>query len=439
MKILQYFAFSLYVGVIFCAQVHAADLLQIYREALEQDAQYGAARAAYVAAQEKLPQGRAGLLPNVNLVGTAQNQHVNTNFGPGTLIRNRGITATATQPLIRIENFIIFEQSKNEVAQADAQFVIAAQDLILRVAGAYFDVLMAKINLEVVETQKKAIHEQLEQAKRNFEVGVSTIVDTHEAQARFDLTQSQEIAAQNKLEISQRALQVLINRLPDDLQDTSLDKVIADPLVLPHDSMEDWVQLAEEKNFLLKIQRIAYELSKQEIRRTKAGHYPTLDLVAEYSNQIGAGGAFIGQGVDIESKSIGLQVNVPIFQGLSVQSRVREALANRDKASRDLENMQRTTALQVRQNYLNVTNGIAQLKALKQALISSQSQLDSTVLGQEVGVRTEVDVLNAQQQYFSARRDLAQAYYDYLMARLRLKAEVGELDEEDLFAINSLL
>jgi len=439
MKNLQYFAFSLYVGVFFCAQVQAADLLQIYREALEQDAQYGAARAAYVAAQEKLPQGRAGLLPDVNLVGVAQNQYVNTNFGPENLIRNRGITATATQPLIRIENFIIFEQSKNEVAQADAQFVIAAQDLILRVAEAYFDVLMAKIDLEVVETQKKAIHEQLEQAKRNFEVGVSTIVDTHEAQARFDLTLSQEIAAQNKLEISQRTLQVLINRLPDDLQGTSLDKVIADPLVLPHDSMEDWVQLAEEKNFLLKIQRIAYELSEQDIRRTKAGHYPTLDLVAQYSNQIGAGGAFIGQGIDIESRSIGLQVNVPIFQGLSVQSRVREALANRDKARRELENVQRTTALQVRQNYLNVTNGIAQLKALKQALISSQSQLDSTVLGQEVGVRTEVDVLNAQQQYFSARRDLAQAYYDYLMARLRLKAEVGELDEEDLFAINALL
>jgi len=439
MKNLQYFAFSLYVGVFFCAQVQAADLLQIYREALEQDAQYGAARAAYVAAQEKLPQGRAGLLPDVNLVGVAQNQYVNTNFGPENLIRNRGITATATQPLIRIENFIIFEQSKNEVAQADAQFVIAAQDLILRVAEAYFDVLMAKINLEVVETQKKAIHEQLEQAKRNFEVGVSTIVDTHEAQARFDLTLSQEIAAQNKLEISQHALQVLINRLPDDLQDTSLDKVIADPLVLPHDSMEDWVQLAEEKNFLLKIQRIAYELSEQDIRRTKAGHYPTLDLVAQYSNQTGVGGAFTGQGIDLVSKSIGLQVNVPIFQGLSVQSRVREALANRDKARRELDNVQRTTALQVRQNYLNVTNGIAQLKALKQALISSQSQLDSTVLGQEVGVRTEVDVLNAQQQYFSARRDLAQAYYDYLMARLRLKAEVGELDEEDLFVINALL
>ncbi len=413
--------------------------MQIFREALEQDAQYGAARAAYVAAQERLPQGRAGLLPEINLAGIGQNQYIENGFGQNGVIRNRGITATAIQPLIRIENFIIYEQSKNEVAQAEAEFVVAAQDLILRVAQAYFDVLMDKINLEVVETQKRAIHEQLEQAKRNFEVGVSTIVDTHEAQARFDLTVSQEIAARNSLEISQRALQVLVNRLPDDLQETSLDKIIADPLSLPHDSMEEWVQLAEEKNFLLKIQRITYELAEQDIRLAKAGHYPTLDLVAQYSNQTGVGGAFTGRGIDLVSKSIGLQLNVPIFQGLSVQSRVREALANRDKARKDLENVQRTTALQVRQNYLNVTNGIAQIKALKQALTSSRSQLESTELGQEVGVRTEIDVLNAQQQYFSARRDLAQAYYDYLMSRLRLKAAVGELDEDDLLEINALL
>ncbi len=429
----------LLASIFFCTRVQAADLMQIYREALEQDAQYGAARAAYVAAQERLPQGRAGLLPDIRMTGIGQNQYIDTGTGPERLIQNRGITVVATQPIIRIENFIIYEQSKNEVAQADAQFVIAAQDLILRVAQAYFDVLMAKINLEVVESQKKAIHEQLEQAKRNFEVGVSTIVDTHEAEARYDLTLSQEIAARNTLEISQRTLQVLINRLPNDLQDASLDKIIADPLSLPRDDMEEWVQLAEEKNFQLKMQRITYELSEQAIRLAKAGHYPTLDLVAQYNNQSGVGGTFTGRGIDLVSKSVGLQLNVPIFQGLSVQSRVREALANRDKARKDLENAQRMIALQVRQNYLNVTNGIAQLKALKQALISSRSQLDSTALGQEVGVRLEIDVLNAQQQYFSARRDLAQAYYDYLMARLRLKAETGELDEQDLMEINALL
>lgn len=429
----------LYLSVCVCASLQAADLMQIYREALTEDTQYGAARAAYVAAQERLPQGRAGLLPDIRLTGIGQNQYIEAKGFPSREIKNRGITATLTQPLIHFENFIIYQQSKNEVAQADAQFVIAAQDLILRVAQAYFDVLKAKIDVEVVESQKKAIHEQLEQAKRNFEVGVSTIVDTHEAEARYDLTQSQEIAARNKLEITQHTLEMLINRLPGNLQDASLDKIIADPLSLPHDGMEAWVSQAEEKNFQLKVQRIAYDISEQAIDLAKAGHYPTLDLVAQYSDQHGVGGSFTGIGLDIVNKSVGLQLTVPVFQGLSVQSRVREALANRDKARKDMENVQRTVALQVRQNYLNVTNGIAQIKALKQALTSSRSQLDSTVLGQEVGVRMEIDVLNAQQQYFSARRDLARAYYDYLMSRLQLKAEVGDLDEDDLMEINALL
>ncbi|WP_256324908.1 TolC family outer membrane protein [Nitrosomonas sp. Nm132] len=430
---------ALVIGVMLQTPLQAASLMDIYHEALEQDAKYGSERAAYIAAQEKLPQGRAGLLPNINFTGTGQNQYIDTNLGPERVIKNRGMVIAATQPLIRFENFIIYEQSKNQVIQADARFVLAAQDLILRVAQAYFDVLIAQNNLEVMGAQKKAISEQLEQAKRNFEVGVATIVDTHEAQARYDLTVSQEILAKNTLEVNKRSLQGIINRFPDSLSSTSIDKIVSDSLTLPYDDMEEWVALAEQKNFSLKVQQIAYDLAEQEIKKAKAGHYPTLDLVAQYSNQQGVGGAITGRGIDLESKSVGLQLNVPIFQGLSVQSRVREALANRDKARQDLENVRRTIGLQVRQQYLNVTNGIALIKAQKQALTTSKSQLDSTVLGQEVGVRTEVDVLNAQQQFFSARRDLAQAYYTYLMSRLRLKAEAGELDEDVLKEINALL
>ncbi|MBK7353357.1 MAG: TolC family outer membrane protein [Nitrosomonas sp.] len=428
------------ISITLSLPLHAASLMEIYREALEHDAQYGSARAAYIAAQEKLPQGRAGLLPTINVTGTAQNQYIESSVRPDEVfIKNRGIVVAATQPLFRIENFIIYEQSKNQVAQADARFVLAAQDLILRVAQGYFNALIAQSNLEVVQTQRKAIQQQLEQAKRNFEVGVSTIVDTHEAQARYDLTLSQEIAAKNALEISKRTLQGIINRFPDSLVKTNIDKIIADKLDLAHDNMEEWVNIAEQKNFSLKIQQITFDLAEQEISKAKAGHYPTLDLVAQYTDQQGVGGAITGRGLDLTSKSVGLQLHVPIFQGFSVQSRVREALANRDRARMDLENIRRTTGLQVRQQYLNATNGIAQVKALKQALASSKSQLDSTILGQEVGVRTEVDILNAQQQFFSARRDLVQAYYNYLMSRLRLKAEAGELDEEVLQEINALL
>lgn len=426
--------------------VQAADLMRIYHEALTQDAQYRSARAAHQAAQEKLVQGRSGLLPNVTLSGFRTEQQVNADnifTGAGTInpqavtIHGRGVTISATQPLFRMENIIIYQQSKNEVGRADAQFIVAAQDLILRVAQAYFDALDAQIDVEVAEAQKKAILVQLAQAKRNFEVGTATIVDTNEAQARHDLIISQEIAARNALEIKKRTLQGIIDRFPEHLEGTR--DVAADLAKLQYATMEEWVHAAEDKNFSLKIQKTVYEIAQQEVKRMWAQHYPTVDLVAQYSDQSGVGGAITGRGIDLVSKSIGVQLNVPIFQGFSTQSRVREALSLQEKALNDLENTKRNIILQVRQQYLNVTNGIAQINALKQALKSSQTQLDSTALGQQVGVRTEVDVLNAQQQTFAAKRDLAKAYHSYLMARLRLSAEAGELDEDRLLQINAML
>jgi outer membrane protein len=203
--------------------------------------------------------------------------------------------------------------------------------------------------------------------------------------------------------------------------------------------MQDWITVAEQNNLALRIQQAIVNIAKQDVERAKAGHYPTLDLVAIYSDQKGVGGTITGRGVDLTSKEIGVQLNVPIFQGFAVQSRVREALANQERALQDLNNTRRNSVLQVSQQYLNVTNGIAQVNALKQAVISSKSQVESTKTGQEVGVRTEVDVLNAQQLLATAQRDLAQARYNFLMSRLRLEAEAGELDEEDLMQINDVL
>lgn len=445
MKFLQ-FVFAAFIGIQTLSTLQAADLMNIYQEALAQDAQYRSARAAYQAAQEKLVQGRAGFLPTITLSGSRTVQQVDANnvftsvgsINPQEVtIHGRGVTIAATQPLFRMENIVIYQQSKTEVSRADAQFIVAGQDLILRVAQAYFDVLDAQVDVEVAEAQKKAILKQLEQAKRNFEVGVSTIVDTNEAQARYDLTTSQEIAARNALEIRKRTLQGIIDRLPENL--AGAREIASDLTSLRYSTMDEWVRAAEEKNFALKIQQAAYEIAAQEVKKIWSQHYPTVDLVAQYSDQTGVGGAVTGRGIDLISKSIGVQLNVPLFQGFSVQSRVREALALQDRALHDLESARRTVTLQTRQQYLNVTNGIAQVKALKQALKSSQSQLDSTILGQQVGVRTEVDVLNAQQQMYSARRDLAKAYHSYLMSRLRLSAETGELDEDTLTQINALL
>lgn len=438
------------MGAVLHAPVCASDLMEIYREALEQDALYSSARHAHEAAQEKLPQGRAGLLPTVTLGFVRRRQFIdieNPNqlgISVGAVIRpssvvidNQSLTLTATQPIFRKENFAVYEQSKLQVAQADSQFIIAAQDLILRVAQAYFDILVAEVNLEAAQAQLKAIGEQLEQAKRNFQVGTATIVDTHEAQARFDFIHSQEIAARNDLEIRKRNLQQIIGRMPDYLRRPTEDT--SDLLTLKYQTMQEWITVAEQNNLAFKVQQAVYEIAKQDVERAKAGHYPTVDLVAIYSDQKGVGGTITGRPIDLTSKEIGVQVSFPIFQGFATQSRVREALATQEKVFQDLNNTRRNNVLQVSQQYLNVTNGMAQVKALKQALISTQSQVDSTKLGQEVGVRTEVDVLNAQQLFYTARRDLAQARYNFVMSRLRLKAEAGELDEEDLREINNLL
>nr|WP_255369609.1 TolC family outer membrane protein [Nitrosovibrio sp. Nv17] len=427
----------LFLGTFLHGASHAADLMEVYREALEQDALYSAARATHLAAQEKLPQGRAGLLPTVTFSGVRRRQLIDRALAPQVTIDNQSLTITATQPLYRKENFAIYEQSKIQVAQADWQFIIASQDLILRVAQAYFDILAAHASLEVAEAQKKAIGEQLEQAKRNFQVGTATIVDTYEAQARFDLTLAQQIAAMSELEVRKRALQQIIGHMPDDL--IRPDEATSDLLTLKYTTMDEWIRVAEQNNLALRVQEAIVSIAKQDIERAKAGHYPTLDLVAIYSDQQGVGGTITGRGIDLTSKEIGLQLNIPIFQGFATQSRVREALANQQRALRDLDNTRRNSVLQVSQQFLNVTNGIAQVKALEQAVASSRSQLDSTKLGQEVGVRTEVDVLNAQQLHYSARRDLAQARYNFLMAKLKLEAEAGELDEDDLRQLNDVL
>ena len=422
----------------------AADLLDTYHAAQANDPLFAAARATQQAGQEKLPQGRALLMPSVNLTANSTYNDLTTQYKgrapfPGAASNQRynsnGYGVTLVQPLFRQQNWIAYSEAELQVAQADAQFKIAEQDLVLRVAQAYFDVLIAQDSVRLAEAQKTAIKEQLAQAKRNFEVGTATITDTHEAQARHDLTSAQEIAAQNNLEIKRRTLQQLINALPKDLQPLGKQFKLEAPQ--PAD-MEQWVNDAQLNSPQLAIAQAGAQLAEKEVARNRGGHYPTVDLVANYSKSAATGGSF-GVGSDSTSKSIGVQLNLPIFQGGATSSKWREAEANRERASQELENARRSVALQTRQAYLGVVSGIAQVKALQQALTSSESLLEASKLGQEVGVRTNLDVLNAQQQLYSTRRDLYQAQYAYLLSQLRLKAAVGTLGEEDLSKVNLTL
>ena len=431
------------VGALFSTCGQAVDLLQVVREARANDAVFSAARATLEAGRERLPQGRALILPTVNLTGnsTATTGEVrpgtpNADFGRRQFTTN-GWAVTLNQPLFRLANWAQYQQAEFQVAQAEAQFGQASQDLIIRAAQAYFDVLASQDSLAFIQAQKNAITEQLEQARRNFEVGTATITDTHEAQARFDLSTSQEIAARNDLEIRQRALQQLIGRFPEPLAPlrSQLQLTPPQPTV-----METWVESAQRENFSVRVQEAALEIASREIDRNRAANYPTLDLVGSLGNTAvtGTTGANAA-GSDIRSATLGVQLAFPIYSGGATSSRIRESMALQEKVRSDLENSRRQAALSARQSFLGVTNGMAQVKALEQALVSSETALASNKLGYEVGVRINIDVLNSQQQVFQTRRDMSRARYDTIMNGLRLKAATGNLSETDVEEVNRLL
>ena len=422
-------------------QVAAADLLSVYREAQKEDAVFAAARASLSAGQEKLPQGLSGLLPALTVSGNTLYNDRDLQFRNGTPSANarfnsNGLNVTATQPLFRAQNWITYEQAKNQVSQSEAAFQQAAQDLMIRVSQAYFDILIAESNLALAIAQKTAYAEQLAQAKRNFEVGTATITDANDAQARHDLAYSQEIAAQNDLEVKKQALRQIIGNVPSSLSRISSGFV---PQMPTPNSMEAWVEQSAAASPQIKAAQMAYEVATQEVTKNRGGHLPTLDAVASYAEAGQGAGIQGGVGFDSTTRYIGLQLAVPIYQGGLVNSKVRESLAIQEKARQDLENARRTVAQNTRAAFLGVTSGVAQIKALEAALVSSQSSLDSTKLGQEVGVRTQVDVLNAQQQLISTRRDHAQAVYGYAVNGLKLKAAAGTLAEADLAYVNQWL
>lgn len=420
----------------------AADLLDIYRQALASDPVYSAARASWQAAQEKLPQGRAGLLPQASVSAYTQYNDRELQFRDPTIAFNRNqynsnsASVSVTQPIYRKQNFVAYDQGKTQVALSDAQFAVAGQDLILRVSQAYFDVLLARANLTFTEANKIAIGQQLEQAKRNFEVGNATITDTHDAQARYDLVTAQEIAARADLDVKNRVLEQLIGRAAPVLAAPAKNFAPTPPTP---NAMEPWVERARTNGLGVRIAQENLTFFSQDVERNRGAHHPTVDAYAT-ATTFGSGPTSPGTaGTDLNSSVIGLQLAIPIYQGGIVNSRVREALANEDKARQDLDNARRSAELAARQGYLGITSSIAQVRALEAAVVSTQSSLDSTQLGQQVGVRTQVDVLNAQQLLFSAQRDLAQARYNYIASLLRLTAAAGDLTEADLQRINSWL
>ena len=433
---------ALAVTLVLALPARADDLLTIYHDAQQNDPALASARAIWQATQERLPQARAGLLPNVSASAQGSvnryDQHVSGENG-GSFGKSYGIgslTVSASQPIFRVGNVVSYDQAQEQVAQADYVLATAQQDLMLRVTVAYFDILLAQYNVELVVAQKAAVSEQLAQAKRNFEVGVATITDTNEAQAKYDQIVASEISTRNDLDNKVAALRAIINRAPGDL--ARLTQNFEPPGPDP-DNAQFWNDKALSDNLQIRVARSSLDIATLEIDRQRAGHLPTVDLVASYGGSIGNASVSFPDSFNTRSGLVGVAVNVPIYQGGFVNSKIREAIALQDNARQSLEAARRNALFNAQTGFAGVQSSVASIKANKQAVHSAEVAYESNRVGQEVGVRTNLDVLNTQQNVFTARRDLAQSYFNYLISVLRLKAAVGTLTEQDIELLNRRL
>ena len=417
----------------------AQNLAELYDSARAFDAAYQSAKLQYDANLARAEQTRAGILPTAGVsAGASRTGFQNNNPVTDRTFSTQNASLTATQPLYRPANLATYQQGLRLADLAKAQLDVAEQDLIVRTSQGYFDVLAARDTLAFVRAQKAAVAEQLASAKRNFEVGTSTITDTREAQARYDLVIAQEIAAENDLRAKKLALDTLVGNT--DAEPKSLLIPVNLPVVTPQD-VNAWVLQSEAVHPNIRQAQINLEIAELEIAKAEAGRKPTLDATASYNVQRNPSGTVttLPATFRTNTSNIGLTFNLPLFAGFATQNRIKETLSLKDKAQSDLEGIRRSVALSTRSAYFGVQSGQGQVKALEAAELSSQSALDANKLGYQVGVRINIDVLNSQSQLFQTKRDLAQARYTVLLGGLRLRQANGTLTPADLLAVNSLL
>jgi len=437
MKTLQLLPLTVAISAVLASPVHAQSLLELFQSARTFDAGYQAARAQAQATLAKGEQARAGLLPTVGLAAGVNRINIGSDQAAfEKSYGNQNVALNASQPLWRPANRATAEQGQKQTELAQVQLQAAEQDLIVRVSQAYFDVLAAQENVQFVRAQKAAVTEQLASAKRNFEVGTATITDTREAQARFDLVLAQEIAAENDLRVKSLALEQLTGKAGATPRPTVTPLGL--PALLPND-VQAWVSQAEASHPSVRQAQLGLEVAQLETRKAQAGHGPTLDLNGSYSVTQNNGSSSTSLDYRTNVASVGLSLNLPLFAGYAIQNRVKETLALEDKSRSDLEAARRGVAQATRAAFFGVQSGMGQVKALEAAEASSQSAVDANKLGYQVGVRINIDVLNAQSQLFDTKAKLAKARYDVLVGGLKLRQAGGTLAESDLINVNALL
>jgi outer membrane protein len=412
----------------------AQSLLELYEAAHSYDATYLSARALADSATYRVEQTRALMRPSASISGSGSRVQTNPTDGSNFGSNSTGVAINGRQPLFNRGNTATIAQSERTLESSLADLDSAEQDLMLRVSQAYFDVLGAQDTLQTTRANKTAIAEQLASAKRNFEVGTATITDTREAQARFDLATAQEIAADNDLVTKRIALDQLVGRSNIKPRDLAVPVVLPPTAATP---VEDLVSRAVEEHPNVRRAQVAYDVALLETEKARAQGLPTLDAIA--SLQAGRGTVASEITGSNTGASIGLQFNYPLYAGGAIQNRIKETIVLEERSRNDLEAARRTVTQSIRQAYYTLQSGVAQAKALEAAEASSQLALEATQLGYRVGIRVNVDVLNAQSQLYQTRRDLARARYDLLLNTLRLRQASGRLTPSDILAIDRLL
>ena len=418
------------IGMVPAAQ--AQSLVDLYAAARDFDASYQSAKAQNDANLYKADQARALVLPKVGInatwsAGLAQDDRT---------FNNNSMTLDASQGLYRPADDASYAQSRKAVQQAASALQTAEQELILRLSQAYFDVLASTDSLEFVKAQKVAVQEQLAAAKRNFEVGTSTITDAREAQARFDLVLAQEIAAENDLRVKTLALAQLVGK--SDVKPLAVAPDFNLSQFSPAD-MNEWLTVGQTEHPVIRQLNLALEVARLETQKANAANRPTVDLVARYQATTNNGSVASSLFAGSNAYTLGFNINMPLFSGYSIQNRVKETLSLEDKARADLEAAQRNVAQSTRAAFMGVDSALGQVRAYQAAAISSQSALDANKLGYQVGVRINIDVLNSQSQLYDTKAKLSKARYDVLVGNLKLRQASGILKAADLQAINALL
>lgn len=431
---------ALTLGGALAAHAQAQSLLTMVEHARDYDAAWQSAKAQLDAANSRAEQARAGLLPSVGLSAGVSSAHTDLSRPTSRDFStpSRQITLAASHPLYRPANRIAYTQGQRGVDVAQAQLDAASQELIIRISQGYFDVLAAQDTLTFVRAQKEAVQEQLAAAQRNFEIGTSTITDQREAQARFDLVVAKEIAAQNDVHVKRLALDQLVGR--SNTQPHPLAQPVQWPSP-PRGDVAQWVEQSQTVQPMVQQARIALDIAQLETQKAQTGHLPTVDVQAGYAlnHYPNGSGTSIGVNTRSTTASVGVAMNVPLFAGFAVQNRIKETLAREEQARADLEVARRAVAQNTRAAFFGVQSGHSHVQALQAAQASSQSALEANQLGYQVGVRINIDVLNAQSQLFETKRDVALARYNLLMGQLKLHQASGTLTMDEVRAIDNLL